>query len=465
MKRITQLRSQIAEILAALTATTNKAEAENRSFTPDETKANADGLAKVTALKAEIVQLEAIESEQRSAATPAAPKHTPAAIGDSPEDPAPKKEGPGITTLPATARRSGPVKSFAGPNADLKAYRFGVFAAASLGSKWAQKRAREIGIELRVHSEGDDNAGGVWVPDEFSTDAIDLREKYGVFRQYSGIKTMTRDTLSIPRRTGGLTAYFVGESDAITQSTKTWNKVQLVAKKLAVITKATNELNEDSIINIGDDIFGEINYAFANKEDECGFNGDGTSTYGGITGVLPKIKGLSSTIADIAGLVVGSGNAYSELVLADFEAVVAKLPEYADTQSARWFTHRTFFYNVMVKLALAAGGVTKEEIVNGQRAPIFLGYPVVFSQVLPKVEANSQVCTILGDLALASKFGDRRQTTIAMSDSALNAFEQDEIVIRGTERFDVVVHDVGNQSATAASRVPGPIVGLITAAS
>ena len=52
-----------------------------------------------------------------------------------------------------------------------------------------------------------------------------------------------------------------------------------------------------------------------------------------------------------------------------------------------------------------------------------------------------------------------------MSDSALSAFEQDEIVIRGTERFDVVVHDVGNQSATAASRVPGPIVGLITAAS
>ena len=86
MKRITQLRSQIAEILAALTATTNKAEAENRSFTPDETKANADGLAKVTALKAEIVQLEAIESEQRSAATPQAPKHTPAAIGEAGND-------------------------------------------------------------------------------------------------------------------------------------------------------------------------------------------------------------------------------------------------------------------------------------------------------------------------------------------------------------------------------------------
>ena len=33
-------------------------------------------------------------------------------------------------------------------------------------------------------------------------------------------------------------------------------------------------------------------------------------------------------------------------------------------------------------------------------------------------------------------------------------------MIRGTERFDIVVHDVGNDSGT-----PGPIVGLITAAS
>ena len=37
-------------------------------------------------------------------------------------------------------------------------------------------------------------------------------------------------------------------------------------------------------------------------------------------------------------------------------------------------------------------------------------------------------------------------TTIQMSEHALNAFEQDEVVIRGTERFDIVVHDVGNNS-------------------
>jgi hypothetical protein len=60
------------------------------------------------------------------------------------------------------------------------------------------------------------------------------------------------------------------------------------------------------VINMGDDLAGEIAYAFALKEDQCGFIGDGTSTYGGMQGVCTKIKGLSGTIANIAGLVVAT---------------------------------------------------------------------------------------------------------------------------------------------------------------
>ncbi len=48
---------------------------------------------------------------------------------------------------------------------------------------------------------------------------------------------------------------------------------------------------------------------------------------------------------------------------------------------------------------------------------------------------------------MAASLGDRRITTIQMSEHALNAFEQDEVVIRGTERFDIIVHDVGDTVA------------------
>lgn len=343
------------------------------------------------------------------------------------------------------------------------AYRFGMWIFGALGNQKAAKFCADNGILLRAQTESSNAGGGYLVPEEFEATLIDLREQYGVFRQHANVVPMTSDTKSVPRRTGGLTAYFVGENTAITESTLGWDRVSLTARKMAVLGKYSSEFGEDAVINIANTLADEIAYAFANKEDLCGFNGDGTSTYGAITGVREKIKGLSGTIAYIAGLVVGTGNAYSELTLADFEGVVAKLPQYADGANARWFAHRSFYWNVMVKLMLASGGVTQAEVSALGRQVPFLGYPVAVSQVLPSVEANSQVCALFGDLRRAAMLGDRRQTTIAMSEH-LN-FAEDELAVRGTQRFDIVVHDVGNADSTAANRVPGPIVGLITAAS
>jgi len=136
------------------------------------------------------------------------------------------------------------------------------------------------------------------------------------------VMPMNSDTLTIPRRASGLTAYYVAEAGSITASDMGWDQVNLVAKKLAVLARYSSEVNEDSILDFANTLADEIAYAFANAEDQAGFNGDGTSTYGGITGVRDKLKNLDSTIANISGLFVGAGNAYSELVLTDFEGVV-----------------------------------------------------------------------------------------------------------------------------------------------
>lgn len=362
--------------------------------------------------------------------------------------------------LARTLPRHGKLRNFKDAE---RAYRFGQWVmAAPMGVARAAQFCRDHGLEIRAMSEGQNEYGGFLVPEEFGNDLIDLREQYGVFRRNAKVVPMSSDTRSDPRRTGGLTAYFVNEADAITASDKSWDRVNLVAKKLGVLARVSSELNEDSVISLGDDLAGEMAYAFANKEDECGFNGDGTSTYGGIVGACAKIKGLSATIAYIAGLQVGTGNAYSELTLTDFEGVVGRLPQYADTPSAKWFVHRSFYYNVMVKVMLASGGVTASEIEQARNKQ-FLGYEVEFAQVMPKVEANSQVCALLGDLSLAASLGSRRETTITMSEHS--RFANDQIEFKGTERFDINVHSVGNADATAANRVTGPIVGLITAAS
>jgi len=389
-------------------------------------------------------------------------------------------------SIPSTVKRYSSLKNFTGPAADEKAYRFGMFCLGVYGKKQGIEFCLKNNIPLiagtgdiqtKTSHENVNTSSGFLVPDEFQNDLIDLRETFGVFRQNAKVVPMASDTRSDPRRVNGVTAYFVGESQAATLSDKSWDRVRLTAKKLMVLTKYSNELNEDAVLNIGDDLAGEIAYAFALKEDQCGFMGDGSATYGGITGVIPKLQSVDPNPANILGITGASGtgyaSTYNSITLADFNRLVASLPEYADVPGkAKFYCSKLFWGSVMMRIATAAGGNRVSQIINTENKKSFLGYDVVITQVLPKVPAVNQVACLFGNLAMAARLGDRRQTTIQMSEHALNAFEQDEVVIRGTERFDIVVHDVGDPAPSAgparsaqAGNVAGPIVGLITGAS
>lgn len=352
------------------------------------------------------------------------------------------------------------LKSFKGEGAHEKAYRSGQWLRAVLTqSEDAIQYCKDHNIIIkRMHSGKQNETGGFLVPEEFENVMIDLRLQYGVFRPNANVVPMSSDTKGRPRRTGGLTAYPIGAGVAITESTKGWDKVGLTAKKWGVLAKYENELSDDAVINLADDLAGEIAYAFAYTEDLCGFNGDGSSTYHGIVGVREKLKGVDGTIANIKGLQVASGNAYSEIVEADLLGVISKLPQYARRSGqVKWYCSHVIWATVLQRIALAKGGVTYAEM-NGELKEVFLGKPVEIVEVMPTTEANSQVCLLYGNLSQAAMFGDRSGVTIAMSDSDSTDFAEDQMAVRGTERFDINVHSVGDTS------VAGPIVGLITAA-
>lgn len=363
--------------------------------------------------------------------------------------------------------RHGRIHNFSGANEAEKAeraYRFGNwFLAGPMARKidgsqlldTARTFCKQNGL-TRTINESVNADGGFLVPEEFGNDLIDLRERHGVFRQHARIVPMSSDRRTDPAISGFVPTYFPEEEGEITAGDLDFGQVGLTARKLAALVPISNEWNEDSIVSSGDLVAGEIGKAFAYKEDLCGFIGTGSSTYGRIVGLTEKLKGVDATIANIAGLKVGSGNAYSELTLADFEGTVALLPEFADTANAKWFVSRKFYYNVMLPLLLALGGTTPQDAENG-RPRRFLGYDIVFAQVMPSVAANSQVCAVLGDLSMGVNMGSRHDTRIAVSEHS--RFKYDMLEIRGTERFDINPHGVGTTTEA------GPIVGLITAAS
>jgi HK97 family phage major capsid protein len=143
------------------------------------------------------------------------------------------------------------------------------------------------------------------------------------------------------------------------------------------------------------------------------------------------------------------------------------LPNYADSPNCKFYMHKSVYASTISDMVYSAGGATARERAEGVQGSSFLGYPVEFVQVMATAAtADGAGATnklkypiLFGDLAMAAAMGDRRQNTIAFSDSALNAFEQDEIVVRGTERFDLNFHTPGTSSEA------GPLVALKLAAS
>jgi len=324
------------------------------------------------------------------------------------------------------------------------AWKFGTWCLATLGHKKSLDYCKNFGIQVKAHTEGVNTQGGFLVPDEMAAELVTLREQYGVFRRNAKIYRMASDTLRIPRKNTGLTAYWVGEAIAATESTMGFDNVQLVAKKLTALATISNELLEDSVIDLASDVANEIAYQFAFKEDDAGFNGDGTSTYGGVVGLANALTDTTYQISD------SGQSSYGAITAANVGTAIGLLPAWAaQRNNIKIYCNKSTYHAVFERLALAAGGATAAEVAAGLREPRFFGYPVEFTQAIAYTPSTGDsTVAYIGDLAQACYLGDRRATSIAFSDSALNAFEQDERVVRGTERVDIVCANVGGSSAT-----------------
>lgn len=349
------------------------------------------------------------------------------------------------------------VQSFTGTRdeAARKAYRFAQwFVASALGTREgsvverAKLYCKDQGITIvRAQTEGEDSAGGFLVPHEFNNEMIDLREKNSVFRRNVRIVPMASDTRSQPRRKGGLTAYVIGEGKGATESKKNWDRVGLSAKKIGCLARYSSEIAEDAMVSIGDDLASEIAYAFGQFEDLVGFTGDGGVDHARIVGAITALQNLVSA----AGVVSATGNTWDEFELIDFLTVVGKLPEFAETSNVKWYCSKIFWATVMARVQLEANGNNRGDIANGG-IKTFLGYPVEVSQNFPKTATNDKIMCLFGDLRLAAMMGDRRRTTIRTSEHV--HFEEEEIAIAGSERFDINVHDIGDTTNA------GPLLGL-----
>jgi HK97 family phage major capsid protein len=339
------------------------------------------------------------------------------------------------------------------------AYRCGRWLRAHIFKNADDLRwCKDHGVENRALGENANSTGGALVPEEFANRVIRLVETYGTLPSVCENVTMTRDTMVIPKRLTGTTAYFVGEGASVTESEPTYGNVSLVAKKLAVGCRMSTEVVEDSagVVGLADAVATEFAQSLAYKIDLCGWLGDGTQgEYGGLRGIVAKINDGSYGASMVTA---ATGNvSFETLDIEDFLGMVGKLPIYA-RQGAAFYVSPAGYAASIARLKYAAGGNTVENI-GSAAGESFLGYPVRMVHVMNSTLGSdvSKVKVLFGNLALSSIYARRRDFSVRLYDQVYAT--TDQLLLQGTMRFDVNHHSLG--SATEV----GPVVALKTAAS
>lgn len=353
-------------------------------------------------------------------------------------------------------RRLGKLKCF---KSDKDAFDCGMFLRAVVGREYnrpdpkAEAHCLRLDWEVtNVGTEGTGSLGGYLVPAPLAAALIDVRERVGVMRELLRIMPMTSDTLTINRRSSGLTVYGGSENPPadMTASDKGWSQVKLIAEKRYVVHQISQELVDDALIAVVDDAMQEMGYALARAEDDEVINGDGTSTYRGVVGLLASIgsAGVSQAAA--------GHDTWPELDVADVTACMGKLPDEYAVEPA-WLCSRAFYYNAMLRLEAAANGNNIASLQGGDGGRrMFMGYPVYTTNRMPTSAAAATVCALFGTFSMAAVLGERTGISIRRSDDF--AFLRDLTTIKATTRYDVKVN------APGTSVVPGGYVALKTAA-
>jgi len=326
---------------------------------------------------------------------------------------------------------------------DEMAERFGALVCFGKLHGGAPPRTREIAEDVLKDVDGVEKAvdwdptvsgsGGALIPDEFLAELIRNVETMGkIYPLFRRVPLVTLGDTTVPRRTGGMTAYWVAAGADITQSGVTLATVTLSPKKLAGLTGIPNEFfRSRALAAIGQFAGMEILYSMRYALDDAVVNGDGTADYGNITGILDSGSGLSTVT------LTADHDAGSEVDESDLDEIEEGLSKDYAIDNARWLmsptmiTHCKNIRNADGLRVVWDGGdrITLPATING--------YPYTFSSRFPakaSIGASTEFCAF-GDPALSHILGMLQDMRLDMSPAPWYA--SDATAVRGIAHVNV----------------------------
>ena len=303
----------------------------------------------------------------------------------------------------------------------------------------ARKELNRFGWgEYATQSEGVGSKGGYMVPAPIADQIIRNRDTVGVAPQTARVWALQSETLTLPEETARPTVYYPGEGKSITASDGKLETHTMTVKKRAVLVRTTSEVLADTPAAFGDWLIDSMSYATAEATDLEYLRGDGTATYGNERGLIHMVGSAGIQTAD------SGETSLADLDVEDWTKTIARLPGKYHANAA-WIMSREVWNGSCLPLMANAGGhvfATMQAGASGNNLR-WLGYPVFFSDLMPAAAAGGTVA-LFGDYSRSAALGDRGDMRIAASVD--ERFEQDLVSYRLTHRYDILVHNHGDDS-------------------
>lgn len=272
--------------------------------------------------------------------------------------------------------------------------------------------------------------GGFLVPEEFQAQLLGVMGENSILRSRATRIRMTRrqinipvldqtgTTAGIPHWFGGMRAYWQEEASQKQASDPTFRRLSLVANKLIMYTRSSDELLDDSAISLQDFLSGPMGFsgAITWMEDFAFLNGTGAGQPLGILNSPATI-----TVARQAQGAV------------TFTDLVNMVSSFLPSGNGLWLLSQS----VLARLMLMEGPAGNASYlwgnaVNGAPGTI-LGYPYIVTEKLPRMSATSN-----GDVLLIDPkyyvIGDRQATTV--ESTKFDRWQYDQTSWRAVHRVD-----------------------------
>jgi HK97 family phage major capsid protein len=292
-------------------------------------------------------------------------------------------------------------------------------------------------LKALTTSDADTPKAGYLIPEPLANEVMRIGQgQYGIARRemryfnFSG----AGDTFRIPT-VGTISVSWTDEGGEKPASQPAFGLVTIALKKLTTIVPMTEELLEDSQVNLTALVAELIRDAVEKAEDVAFFAGTGTP----YTGLL---KDTNIPAVELAATKING----TDVTLDNLYAAIDALPSGA-LSGAKFYMNRTFISQFRTaKDDNGAYLFNPSAAVDGQIGT-FLGYPVVTSDAFPTVtEINSanEAYAIFGNLKVGAAYAEKGDIRLKMLDQAtitdtdgsttINLAQQDMVGLRVVKR-------------------------------